>query len=533
MGYPLSCHRPQSDPGPRLLLGRKRQRGPHLSAACNFADTLVACRRVNVNTAAEEELMTLQGINRTLAHNMVLYRHKIGGFRKIEDVALVTGVGAAKLQQIRPEICVSDREPSQSIGNLSSFDLLSSTKLNINSASEEQLTATLGMTEDLAHRIVRHRSVHGPFKHVNDLLQVNGMDVFSLSPIRSKLTVALPRPVSTYSCARLGDRLNPILSFYSLQNLSLNPGVQDTTSSIRPPAEAFTGVFDGRQVVRIGSWNLQSLTLDKVNNPGVREVICLTLLENGIKLLAIQEVLHEDALDKICLELEKPTIATVQEWKGDRGSWKYVVLDTPPGQEKQEVERVAFLWDSSSGLELDRAISLEKLLEQDNGHQPYSQPLLGRFTMGALPLNLINVHLKAKQRPGVMSGIPHKPLEMSRLRPHLADQKQLIILGHFGLQPDAIEFNVLRENCFQHCVPSDTFTNISSKNKNGEDSQDNIWWNQQAQVAYTGRWGVIRQGLSSPWIPNGWKWGGIVSQHCPVWIEFFIDEKHTGNIVLH
>ncbi|XP_067853516.1 endonuclease/exonuclease/phosphatase family domain-containing protein 1-like [Heptranchias perlo] len=523
MGYPLSCHRPQSDPGLQLPKARKRQRGPHLSATCNFADTWVACSRVNVNTAAEEQLMTLQGINRTLAHNMVLYRHKIGGFRKIEDVALVTGVGAAKLQQIRPEICVSSRESSQSMEDLSSFDLLSSTKLNINIASEKQLMALQGMTEELAHRIVHHRTAYGPFKHIDDLLQVTGMDMLLLSPIRSKLTVTHPKPISSRSCVRLGDQPNPIFSFYSLQNLSLKPGVRDRASSVRPAAEAFTGMFDGRQVVRIGSWNLQSLTVDKINNRGVREVICLTLLENGIKLLAMQEVLDEDALDEICLELEKPTIAAIKEWKGERGNWKYVVLDNPPGQEKQEVERVAFLWDSSSGLELDRAVSLEKLLEQDNGHQPYSQPLLGRFKMGALPLNLINVHLKAKQDPGVVSGVPHKPMEIDVLRPHLADQKQLIILGHFGLQPDAIEFNILRENHFQHCVPSNTFTNISSRNENGEVSQDNIWWNQQARVAYTGRWGVIREGLSSPWIPDGWKWGGIVSQHCPVWIEFFVD----------
>ncbi|XP_078067248.1 endonuclease/exonuclease/phosphatase family domain-containing protein 1-like [Mustelus asterias] len=525
MGYQLSCHRPQCDPGPRLrhLKGRKQQKGPHLSATCSLSHHLAADHRVNINTATEEELMTLQGINRTLAHNIVLYRGMIGGFRKIEDMALVTGVGAAKLQLIRPEICVSNRGSSQSMENLSSFDLLSSTKLNINIAPEKQLTDTLGITEDLARNIVCHRTVHGPFKHVDDLLQVTGMDTTLLSIISSKLTIALPRPISSYSCVRLDNRSKQILSYYSLQNLSLNPGVWNRRSLIRPPAKTFTGIFDGKKIVRIGTWNLQSLTLDKVNNPGVREVICLTLLENGIKLLAMQEVLHEDVLDKICLELEKPTIATVEEWKGDRGRWKYVVLDTSKGQEKQGVERVAFLWDTSSGLELDRAVSLEKLLEQDNGQQPYSQPLLGRFKMGVLPLNLINVHLKAKQDPGVVSGVPRQSLQMDMLRAHLADQKQLVILGHFGLQPDAIEFNILRENHFQHCVPGDVFTNISCRNKNGDVAQDNIWWNQHLQAAYTGRWGVVRQGLSSPWIPNGWKWGGIVSQHCPVWMEFFID----------
>ena len=33
--------------------------------------------------------------------------------------------------------------------------------------------------------------------------------------------------------------------------------------------------------VRVASWNLQKLSLEKIRNPGVREVICMTLLENG------------------------------------------------------------------------------------------------------------------------------------------------------------------------------------------------------------------------------------------------------------
>lgn len=34
-----------------------------------------------------------------------------------------------------------------------------------------------------------------------------------------------------------------------------------------------------------------------------------------------------------------------------------------------------------------------------------------------------------------------------------------------------------------------------------------------------GQSGVIREGLTSPWIPDGWSWGGVASNQCPVWIE--------------
>lgn len=39
--------------------------------------------------------------------------------------------------------------------------------------------------------------------------------------------------------------------------------------------------YRGRSVVRIGSWNLLSFTKWKARNPGVREVMCRTILENG------------------------------------------------------------------------------------------------------------------------------------------------------------------------------------------------------------------------------------------------------------
>lgn len=37
-----------------------------------------------------------------------------------------------------------------------------------------------------------------------------------------------------------------------------------------------------------------------------------------------------------------------------------------------------------------------------------------------------------------------------------------------------------------------------------------------------GNSGVVREGLTNPLIPNGWNWGGVVSDHCPVWVEFYV-----------
>lgn len=44
--------------------------------------------------------------------------------------------------------------------------------------------------------------------------------------------------------------------------------------------EDFHGLRSGRPALRIATWNLQDFTLEKAENPGVKEVICRTILEN-------------------------------------------------------------------------------------------------------------------------------------------------------------------------------------------------------------------------------------------------------------
>lgn len=51
--------------------------------------------------------MTLPGIDRRIAQSIVDHRVVIGGrFQRIDDLALVSGIGAERLEQIRPEICI-------------------------------------------------------------------------------------------------------------------------------------------------------------------------------------------------------------------------------------------------------------------------------------------------------------------------------------------------------------------------------------------------------------------------------------------
>ena len=62
-------------------------------------------------------------------------------------------------------------------------------RLDLNSASESELTRLPGIGPAIAKRIVEFRQKHGPFKRVEDVLKVRGIGEKSFQKIRDRLTV--------------------------------------------------------------------------------------------------------------------------------------------------------------------------------------------------------------------------------------------------------------------------------------------------------------------------------------------------------
>ena len=61
--------------------------------------------------------------------------------------------------------------------------------VNINTASVEELVSLPGIGKAYAQRIVDYRSKNGPFKRVEDLLNVQGIGDKTFERIRERLTV--------------------------------------------------------------------------------------------------------------------------------------------------------------------------------------------------------------------------------------------------------------------------------------------------------------------------------------------------------
>lgn len=62
--------------------------------------------KTNINTANTSQLMNLSGVGAATANKIIEYRNVNGKFKTIEDIKNVSGIGEAKFENIKNDICV-------------------------------------------------------------------------------------------------------------------------------------------------------------------------------------------------------------------------------------------------------------------------------------------------------------------------------------------------------------------------------------------------------------------------------------------
>ena len=95
-----------------LGLGVAAQAGQRASERTAPAAKASASGPLNLNTATVAQLEALPGIGKSVAERILEYRDKSGGFKKVEDLMNVRGIGEKSFLKLKPLVTVSSGKGS-------------------------------------------------------------------------------------------------------------------------------------------------------------------------------------------------------------------------------------------------------------------------------------------------------------------------------------------------------------------------------------------------------------------------------------
>ena len=219
---------------------------------------------ININQATEDELLLLPGITRQTAENILQYREVNKGFKQIKELCQVSGVTYEIYRCIHCDITINS-----SLRNKHEL-------VNLNSASYNELCTLPGLTPNLVSKIIKRRERKGLFSFIDDLLKIKGINYVILSTIRPHVTVNQQQQTSHRYSIKTHSLASILLE-------TLPPELQNILLSSSPPQRLSSDHHhdnNKQKTFRFASWNLQQLTTNKAQNPGVKEVICRVILEN-------------------------------------------------------------------------------------------------------------------------------------------------------------------------------------------------------------------------------------------------------------
>ena len=123
----------------------------------NFRHGSRTYQQVDINLADTVAFINLPGIGSKLASRIVLFREKLGGFYRIEQVSETFGLPDSTFLLIKQYLLPGDGRVKQ---------------LNINTATTDELKAHPYIKFTLANAIVLYRNEHGPFQNLEDLKKI-------------------------------------------------------------------------------------------------------------------------------------------------------------------------------------------------------------------------------------------------------------------------------------------------------------------------------------------------------------------------
>jgi competence protein ComEA len=112
---------------------------------------------VELNDADSVKMETIRGIGPAFASRIIKYRSRLGGFYSKQQLREVFGLDSAKYEQIK---------------DLVSIDASSIRKINVNTATFDELRKHPYLSYKQMNAIIQYRKQHGEYKSVDDLKKV-------------------------------------------------------------------------------------------------------------------------------------------------------------------------------------------------------------------------------------------------------------------------------------------------------------------------------------------------------------------------
>ncbi len=146
-------------------------------------------KKVNINKADIETLIKLPGIGPVKAKAIIDYRENIGKFESLNEITKVKGIGKKTMEKLEPylEIIGDSAEVKSSLSSEGEKAITS--KININTASLNELTLLPGIGEKKAQAIIKYREEMGNFKTKDEIKNVKGIGNSIYKKIKSKIEV--------------------------------------------------------------------------------------------------------------------------------------------------------------------------------------------------------------------------------------------------------------------------------------------------------------------------------------------------------
>lgn len=134
--------------------------------------------KLNINEASGQDFSLLPGIGEKTSHRIVKYREEAGGFKTIEQMKNVKGIGDAVFNKIRKHLTTTGKS------GLRVF-------MDINTATTPALLSLPGISEKDTFAIIEYRKKNKGFKKIEEI-KLAGIGKGKFEEIKDLITVLEP-----------------------------------------------------------------------------------------------------------------------------------------------------------------------------------------------------------------------------------------------------------------------------------------------------------------------------------------------------